>query len=256
MKKLLVILAIMLMAVGCSSNTSTVEDDTFVGELLVSDKIIIGTSPDYAPYEFIGETGEIEGFDVDMVEAVVNEINKQNQTELTYEFKSMDFGIIVGSLEAKQIDLGVSGFTYDPERNVTFSTPYIISGQVVVVAEGSDIMTIADLEGKNIGVQTGTTGETAAQALENVELTSISDSTMLFQMLNAGNVDAVVCDVAVGDNYVANMDVVKLDEVLIDENMSIISHNDNTKLAEVIDNAIKALQENGELDQIKAKWGL
>ncbi len=255
MKKIMLVLSILFLMVGCTSSNNT-NEDTFIKELLVNDKLIIATSPDYPPYETIGDDGEIVGFDIDMINEVVQIINEQNNTELTIEFKPMDFGLIVGSLEAKQIDLGVSGFTYDPDRDVIFSNPYIISAQVVLVNADSDIKTINDLIGKKIGVQTGSTGENAAEEIKDAELSSISDSTMLFQMLSAGNLDAVVCDIAVGDNYVENMGFVKLEESLIDENMSIIIHNDNTLLAEAINKAIDTFIESEKYTEIKEKWGV
>ena len=74
------------------------------------------------------------------------------------EFKQMDFDNIVTQLQGSQIDLGISGFTYDKERVVEWSNPYTATAQVAVLPKDSKIASAKDLEGKKIAAQTGATG--------------------------------------------------------------------------------------------------
>lgn len=267
MKKLLIILlGSLLILAGCgtpkasssgsgngSGNATGAE---FTNELLTSGKLIVGTSPDYPPYESLNTNGEIEGFDIDMIREVVAIINSKHGTNLTVEFKQMDFNTIIGALQAKQVDAGLSAFTYDPERDVIFSTPYLTSKQVVVVNADSNITTVADLEGKKLAAGLGTTGEAAAKEIPGATVTNPGDYQMMFVALEAGQIDAVVCDEAVADNYVREKGFVKLAETLIDEENSIIIDNKNTELAKVINEAIEEFTKSTKYEELKEKWNL
>lgn len=110
-------------------------------------KLLIGISPDYAPYESLNTDGEMEGFDIDMTKELINIMN-ENGGNYTYEFKQMSFDTISTSLMAKQIDLGISGFTMHDDWDVLWSNKYNDSKQVALVSEDSSIQTVKDLEGK------------------------------------------------------------------------------------------------------------
>ena len=263
MKKLvlgLVSLLVLLSLVGCGTDKKdpvTPDEVVFTDQLLQEGTLIVGTSPDYPPYESLNTNGEIEGFDVDMVHEVVALINAKYGTSIKVEFQHMDFDTIIGALQAKTIDVGLSAFTYSPDRDVIFSTPYLTSKQVVVVNAGSDIVTLADLEGKTLAAGLGTTGYAAAEEIPNATVTSLGgDYQMMFVALEEGQIDAVVCDEAVADNYVAEKGFVKLEETLVDEENSIIIENANTVLAQVISDAIAEFVESDKYQELKEKWNL
>ena len=86
-------------------------------------KLLIGISPDYAPYESLNTDGEMEGFDIDMTKELINIMN-ENGGNYTYEFKQMSFDTISTSLMAKQIDLGISGFTMHDDWDVLWSSSF------------------------------------------------------------------------------------------------------------------------------------
>ena len=254
MKKVLVLLAVaVLLTVGCNGQVVD-QEKGLVKELLTNDQIIVGISPDYPPFESIDNNGEIEGFDVDLMNALLEYINKDNGLTLAVTWKSMDFSTIVGALQAQQIDIGVSGFTYDPDRDVYFSTPYIVSQQVVVVSNDSGITSLDGLAGKKIGVQTGTTGEGAAQEISGATLVSLTDAMQLFAQLTTQAIDAVVIDKAVADGFVKNNNCVVLDTPLIDENMSIIIAKANVNLQQAIDAAIGEFVKTDQYQALLKKW--
>ena len=78
--------------------------------------ITIGISPDYEPYESLNTDNEMVGFDIDMVDWFENYLNENEETSYKFEFKQMDFDNIVTQIQGDQIDLGISGFTYDEDR--------------------------------------------------------------------------------------------------------------------------------------------
>ena len=255
LKKLgVVLLTLVTFVAGCGQKNGTTDGPAFVKELLTKDKIIVGISPDYPPYEF-REGNDIVGFDPDMINKVVEILNKKNGTDLKVELKAMDFGLIVGSLETKQVDLGVSGFTYDPDRNVAFSDTYVQSKQVVIVKD-PNIKTIEDLKGKKIAAGQGSTGESAAKDIEGAEVSTPGDYTQMFAILNAGQIDAVVADEAVGDNYVREMGLIKLEESLIDEEMKIIMNKENQELLKAINEALAEFVASDDYKALQVKWKL
>ena len=144
----------------------------------------------------------------------------------------------------------------DAERKVLFSTPYFKSAEVVLVNADSDITQIDDLKGKKIGVQMGTTGESCANEVENAEVMAVEDMGICIQTLKAGGVDAVVCDLAVANNYAATGDFKVLEEMLLDEDNYIIAKEGNKELMDIINKAIEAFKASQDYETLAEKWGL
>ena len=255
MKKIITLLFVTFITMNLFA-CSKKEVDTFEESLLKENTILVGISPDYPPYETLDSNGNLIGFDVDMMNELTNIINQQQDTNITVEFKQMDFNNIIGALQANQIDVGVSGFTYDAKRECWFSTPYTNSKQVIITRNDTGITKAEDLVGKKVGAGLATTGAEVLSEMEGVELTQPGDYTVMFQALAAGQLDAVVCDEAVGDNYVSNMGFVKCEEALIDESMSIIAKKDNEYIQKAIDEAINELLTTDTYQQLLKKWEL
>lgn len=215
--------------------------------------ILIGISPDYPPYESKSASGEIEGFDPDMTKWIFDYLN-ENGHNYKYEFEELSFDTIISSLQAGQIDLGISGFTYDEKRGGIFSDSYYDSAQVLVVAEDSEISTTNDLNGKVVGAQQGTTGEEAANGIEDAEVQATSDANLMMENLKAHGIDAVVIDKAVADNYVAQGGFKIVGEDLMDEENIIYSTEEHQELMDQINEAIKAFKDSGEYETLTKKW--
>lgn len=261
MKKLSVVfvsLLLMFALVGCSAKENSESEMTALDKALItSNKIIIGTSPDYPPFESLSAQGELEGFEIDMIKDVIDLLNTQQSSNYEIEFKQMDFSNIITALQMGQVDIGLSGFTYNPERDCIFATPHLLSKQVIVVAADSEIKQASDLVGKKCAAGLGTTGAEALGAIigeENIQYPG--DYTFMFEALGAGQLDAVICDEAVGDNYVAAKGFVKLEEALVNEDMSIIIKTGNTVLADAINQAVEAYMQTDAYKALLDKWGL
>lgn len=242
---------------GCSS-TSTAADskaDSSAASASASEAqtILIGISPDYPPYESKSADGEIVGFDPEMTEWIFNYLN-ENGHNYKYEFEELSFDTIISSLQAGQIDLGISGFTYDADREGIFSDSYYDSAQVIVVAEDSDITGAEDLNGKLVGAQQGATGEQAAATIEGAEVQAVSDANLMMETLKSHGMDAVVIDKAVADQYVAAGGFKIVGENLMDEENIIYSTEDHKELMDEINEAIKAFKESDEYTVLTEKW--
>ncbi|MGB4984706.1 MAG: transporter substrate-binding domain-containing protein [Erysipelotrichaceae bacterium] len=253
MKKILLILLSCLLF-GCQK----IDDNKtpLQKELLTNNKIIIGISPDYPPFELVKPDGEILGFDIDMIRMVVDNFNRNNNLNLGLVFKQMDFGNIAGAIETNQIDIGVSGFSYDPEKKVAFSTFYLESLQVVVVKKDSNIKTLADLENKKIGAGLGTTGYKAALDIKGAKVMNIGDYLYTFEALKTNNIEAVVCDIAVANKYVGDNNFEILKESLVSDNLGIIINTKKKVLLEEINKAIAQFKASSAYEQLRTKWGV
>src|SRR5690625_517593 len=105
----------------------------------------VGTDTNYVPFEFLDqETGEYIGFDIDLIDAIAEEIGFE------YELNPMDYSGITPALQTGNLDIAIAGISITPERaeTVDLSDPYYDAGTAIMVQEDSDIHTIEDLAGK------------------------------------------------------------------------------------------------------------
>ncbi len=262
MKKLFKVLLVALMAcsvlVGCSSSDEEDSETTTLDDEVISvGTLYIGTSPDFPPFESYDTDGNIVGFEIDLINAMAPYFVTDDGEQYTIELVAMDFSTIISALQTGQVDIGLSGFSYSPERQCLFSTPIVTTKQVIVVQADSEISTLEDLNGMLVGACEGTTCYDAASEIEGVEMVSLQNHQIMFEMLAQGQLDALAVDEAVALGYVESSDSYKvLDEVLVDEEICIICAEGNEQILEALNNAIAAVDADGTLDALKEQWGL
>jgi len=253
MKKLLkglLVAAMALTVTACGGQEKETTTDKKVVEINVA------VSPDYAPYESLDKDGKtIIGFDADMVALFPNYLNDDN-TEYKFTWHSMNFENIVTQVQNGQVDLGISGFTYDEKREVSWSNPYTATAQVAVVNKDSNIKSVKDLEGKTIAAQSGATGETAAKSIKNAKVVSVTNVQEIFSSLTSKQYDAVVVDLAVAQNYVKEQGFVMLDESLLDEQNFIIAKKDNQEMIDLVNKALEKFLASDDYKTLCEKYGL
>ena len=131
-------------------------------KLLTDGKLVIGTSPDYPPFENL-ENGEFVGLDMEIAKAIGEKLGLEG------EFKSLQFDAIIPAVAAGgQVDMGISGFTVDPDRakEIDFSSTYYIDDQAIAaMKDGAITAENADeaLAKATIAIQSGTSGEAYIQ---------------------------------------------------------------------------------------------
>lgn len=257
MKKLfkgLLIGALVFTMVGCGGNSDNENSSTSSSDDSVT--LTIGVSPDYPPYESLDTNNNIVGFDAEMVKLFEQYLTENEGVTYKLEFKQMDFDNIITQIQGDQIDLGISGFTYDESRRVEWSDPYTATAQVAVMPSDTDIKEASDLNGKRIAVQTGSTGEVAANEVEGAEIVSMTDVQDMFTGLSSHQYDAVIVDLAVAKNYVNNGNFVYLDESLMDEENFVIAKEGNTELMDKINKCIEQFLASEEYNQLCDEYGL
>lgn len=130
----------------------------------------------------------------------------------------------------------------------------ILSGCGGKTAE-NQVFSIADLEGKTIGVQLGTVGDTYASDIENASVERYNKGADAVQALKQGKVDAVLIDVEPAKVFVSNnSDLTILEETFAEEEYAIAIKKGNTELLEKINTALAQLKTDGTLDTIKSNW--
>lgn len=254
-----------LSLVGCASSSSSSSSaataaasaapvtEDFASQLVSANTITVGISPDYPPFESYATDGSLQGFDVDMG----NELAQYFGEGYTVEFVSMSFDTIITAVQSGQVDLGISGFTYDADRQVAFSDPYLSSAQVVLVQKDSGITALADLDGKSIAAQAGSTGESAAETLENSTYTGVTDAQVMIEALKTGAYDGIVLDQAVAENYVSsNSDLTIIEEPLLVEETCIIAKEGNDALLTKVNEALASYMATDAYTANKTKWEL
>lgn len=268
MKKLGLMLLAMLVLAGCTSKPAQTTPTTTPTETpaetetaawsdtLVQDGIIsIGVSPDYPPYEALDTSNQMVGFDIDFMNLLLQYINEDG-SDYKIEWVQMDFSTIISAIQMEQVDLGVSGFTYDKDRDVLFSTPYTESAAVVVVNPDSDIKTLDDLKGKVLAAQLGSTGEVAAKNVEGAEVNSINNVNIMMESLKNNAYDAVIIDKPVAENFVKNAGFVMLEEPIQDDDTYIIAKTGNTALMDKINSVIEEVKQTNAYKELLTKWEL
>lgn len=265
-KKILVLIITALMfitMIGCGAknsdgqNTSTQE--TKLDKIKKAGKLIVGTEATFAPYESVdpkdGKT--VIGFDIDLAQAIAKKIG------VKLEVKDMKFDGLIPALQAGTIDLIAAGMTVTDERskNVDFSKIYYTGLQVLVLKQdNNDIKTAADMKGKTIGAQLGTTSEEAAKGIAGVNVKQYDKVDQIMLSVKNGQINGAVVDDTVGVEYVKSLGglkIVKINELNKDAGgMGLAVQKGNSELLKEVNDTIDELKKNGEFDKLIDKWGL
>lgn len=188
MKKLLcVAISVLLLMTALTACGST--KGAPLAKIQKAGKLTIATSPDFPPFESLNGDGKVEGIEIDLLEMICQELG------VTLDIQQMDFDSVLPGVQAGKFDMGVSGISVTEKRqkNVLFTDPYCLAAQAIVVAEGSPIASKADLEGKSVSVQTGTTAESFCNE-NGYKVSSFQANNDAQSALVQGKVDAWVID--------------------------------------------------------------
>ncbi len=213
----------------------------------------VGTDATYPPFETVNtETGQPEGFDIDLI----TEVARRNGW--TTKFIITPFDGMIPGLQGEKYDVAISSITITPERAavVNFSKPYYTAGQVVaVLLDNNSITGIADLPGKRVGVQLGTTGELMAQRTEGLQVFSYDNIGAAFIDMANGNLDAVLNDYPTTQAYIRSHGSAKtVGDILSREQYGIAIRKGNDSLLAQINTALDAIRSDSTYINMHLKW--
>lgn len=248
MKKIIALtLAVLMMALcltACSAKGPTLADVQKAGKLTVA------TSPDFPPFESL-EGGKVVGIEVDIMELIAKELGVE------LEIVQMDFDAVLMGIQTAKYDCGMSGITVDADRekNMLFTKPYYNAAQVIVVKEGSPITGKADLSGKTVSVQTGTTAESGCLD-EGISVQAFNANADAKTALTTGKVDAWVVDNLTALQMVEDGDgLVVLDEKMTEEPYAFAFAFGSEDLVAEINKILEKLINDGTIEDIFENYG-
>lgn len=214
--------------------------------------LTMGTNAAFPPYEYVDDDGNIIGIDAEIAAAIAEKLGME------LEIKDMEFDSLITACAGGSVDMVLAGMTVTDERkeSVNFSDSYATGIQVIIVKEDSEIATADDLDGKTIGVQSGTTGDIYCRDDYGEDsVKQYNNGALAVAALQNGQVDCVVIDNEPAKNFVASNDGLKiLDTEYITEDYAIAVAKENTELLEKINNAMTELKADGTIDKIINKY--
>ncbi|MEM6517860.1 MAG: basic amino acid ABC transporter substrate-binding protein [Cyanobacteria bacterium P01_D01_bin.71] len=251
--------SLMLAACGGTTPTDTADTEADAPSEETADAgestgtLTVATEPAFPPFEFQADNGELEGFDIDLMNAI------GETAGLEVEFESLPFDGIIPALQAGTVDAAISGMTITEERlqTVDFSRPYIKAGLAIAVQEdNAEVAGLDDLADKKIAVQIGTTGADQAAEVPGAEISTFDSAPLALQELANGNVDAVINDAPVTLDAIesGNISGLKVVGELITTEFYGIALPKGSENVEIINNALMTMMEDGTYAEIYQKW--
>ena len=229
-------------------------DDT---SAVATGTLIVGFDQSYPPYGFVGDDGEYTGFDLDLAQAVADREGWDVQLE------AIDWDAKDALLGSGAINCIWNGFTMEGrEDDYTFSEPYMLNGQVVVVRADSGIASLDDLAGKAVITQVDSAaldvleGDQASLTATFASLETIGEYNTAFMQLESGAVDAVACDLSIAEYQMAANEGVyaQLPEMLSEEHYAVGFKKGDDATAEAVNEALRALVEDGTVQELCDKY--
>ena len=276
MKKLAKLIAVMAlvpaMLAGCGNSSSTADETTTAADtdaaavteeatgednslqkVLDSGEFILGLDATFKPMGYTNENDEIVGFDIDCAEEVCARLGvKLVKQPIDWDTKEQD-------LDSGKIDCIWNGMSINASRQevMNLSEPYMKNEMVFVVTAGSAIASQADLDGKTVAVQSGST---AQEILENAGLNitenALATNVECLQQLELNLVDAVFMDSVVANYEIkeSGKDYVLLSDGLEEEEYAIGFRKNDQALRDKVQQTLSEMKADGKLGEISTKW--
>lgn len=217
--------------------------------------LIMGTSPDFPPYESVDakNNGEIIGLDIDIAKTILDELGYELQIQ------SMDFSGLIAALQTGRVDFVMSGMsaTEDRKKSVDFSDPYYFARNTIVSKADNNFDTIESLEGHVIGAQLGSVQEAVANQVPGAsqvrKLNKIAD---LIQEINSNRINAAIVEDAVAVEMTNSNAGLVMNFLPADENDGgyAIAFPKGSPYVDEFNTVIAQMKESGKLDELLQQW--
>lgn len=262
----IILISLLIILSGCTKlNNSNNQADNGQAEWKAIQKrgtVVIGLDDSFVPMGFQQRNGTISGYDVDLAKAVFKQYN------LKVDFQSIDWSMNVTELRNGTIDLIWNGFSINDQRKkvLMFSEPYLQNKQVLVTKTNSKINSLKQMNGKVLGLQSGSAGaldfdkypKLLKNQVKNRDSVQYDSFTNAFLDLNAGRIQGLLID-SVYANYYINHQKDKRSYKIIDTNYPMEYYGvgikkGNTVLQQKVNQGLNQLAKSGELAKINQKW--
>lgn len=242
LKKLLVVLSVVGMFVGCGGDKEKAPENKVY---------VVGTNAEYPPFEFI-ENGEVAGLDADIIKEAAKRMG------IEYKWLNTNFDGLIPALQTKKVDLVIAGMSITPEREkaVNFSVPYLSSKVAIVTSKVNPIKDMNDLSGKKYGVELGTTKEASARKITGAEVIPFSSNTGALVALKSGKVNGMVVDESVAQKFIDKNPELVMVGTLEGEPKAVAFNKDDTELAEKFSKVIEEMLNDGTIENLRKQYGV
>ena len=248
-------------------DTSSIQKDDEIAALLPDSvagdgTLTVGTSAEYAPFEYKDDNGDYQGFDLELIKAIGDKLG------LDVEYVNNDFDTLVpGVASGAKYDVAIAAITdtLEREKEVTFSDSYYMDDQAIVTKVDNTDITADNYSEKlnnadaTIIVQSGSTAEAFAQEnFPKAKIVPYKDATECFSALQSDKGDAVVTNRSVASQLTAEQfnTCQTIKQISTGEEYAIAINQGNTKLKDDINQAIKDLTDDGTVDALMAKYNI
>lgn len=265
MKKIMALLMAAILGAGalagCSSEPAATGEDTSLEDIKAKGYFTLGLDATFAPMGFTDESGDIVGFDIDLAKAAAEKMGIEVKLQpIDWDAKSME-------LSSGNIDVIWNGFSISESRKkeVLFTDPYLTTGQVIVVPKDSDIKVKADLAGKKVALQDGSTSEEALKAdtetyesIGEENISKFKENTLVLMEVESGRADAAVIDEIFVRYYLAKESMTDkfdvLEEQLSPEDYGVGGRLTDVSFINALNDAINECKEDGTASAISKEW--
>lgn len=248
---------------GCESVTTRANTQDTWSRIERRKRVIVGLDDSFVPMGFRQKSGKLVGYDVDLARAVFK------QYGIKVDFQPIDWSMKETELKNGTIDLLWNGYSVNASRKkkVAFSRYYLKNRQILVTKKKSNITSLNDMKGKTLGVQTGSTGQTALDEKPKILKDKIKNQSPIlydtfpnaFIDLNANRIQGILMDEVYANYYVKHQPNSSSYRLLISKQMPMeyfavgMRKGDKT-LRNKINKGLGRLQKNGQLRKINEKW--
>jgi arginine/lysine/histidine transporter system substrate-binding protein len=222
---------------------------------LQDDELIVGTNPNFPPFEF-KKNGDLVGFEIDLMHEIGKRLNKK------IIFKDMAFDMLLIEAQCNRMHMIASGMTPTPERaqKVLFTKPYLMKDPLIIItrADQPQPKNVEDLQGKNVVVNDGYTAESYMKKQMGIHLKSLPNPAEAFLTLKTGRADAYVAarstvQLFFDQNKDQTFNTTTLD---VYDSYALAVCKTQTKLFKRIQTVLERLEDDGTLLKLKEKWNL
>ena len=225
-----------------------------------TDAIVPGTSTPFRPFEYLDEdSNELVGFDVELVEEAIARTDYEQGEWQDISFDQLETALLNGDIDMIAAALSINE---DRQKKYTFTDPYYEVNQGVVVRDGGDFQPdeLEDFEGRRVGAQSGTTGETEVEErmidegiIEEDDYRSYEDYNLAIQDLENGNIDGVMIDEPTANSFTEERDVVVAFTIATGEEYAFAMRPDDDRVSDIND-ALSAMRDDGTYDEIRERY--
>lgn len=240
---------------GDKSNGEKMEVDNAKVAAAANDGVFkIGLDPEFPPMGYRDTEGNYVGFDIDLAKEVAKRLGMEFEAvPINWDAKNMELG-------TGNIDCIWNGFTMTGrEGDYLWTSPYVTNAQVIVVNEKSDIKTAADLAGKVLALQQGSTAENALNSRADIKdslanTLFVADNVSALNELKVGGVDAVLVDEVVADYYIAKNPGLKVIDSIAQESYGVGFALGNSALRDKVETTLQEMAKDGTMKKISEQW--